>query len=133
MVKLQERLDLTFAAISDQTRRTILRRLRKGPLSVSELAKPFGMSLAAVSKHLKVLERAELIRRKRDGRKFLIDLSVERLEEAEKWVESFREFWESSLDRLEAYVRAENEKAQSDGGGRQVSDAKRTSKGKAKK
>ncbi len=104
MVKLNDRLNATFAALSDGTRRSLLNRLKRGPCTVNELAEPFEISLAAISKHLKVLERANLVRRKRSGRQMIFSLSVKPMSEAEKWLQSYRKFWEASLDRLEDYV-----------------------------
>ena len=104
MVKLNKKLDLTFSALGDETRREILRNLRRGPQTVSQIAEPFDISLAGVSKHLKVLERACLIRREKSGRQFFIHLAAKPLREAEKWIEVYREFWESTLDNLESYV-----------------------------
>ena len=86
MVKLQERLDRTFRALSDQTRRAMLARLRQSPCSVNELAAPFDMSLAAVSKHLKVLEQAQLVSRTRSGRKVIVRLTTRQLGEASQWL-----------------------------------------------
>lgn len=104
MVKYQTQLDNTFAALSDQTRRAILWRLRSGTLTVGELATPFRMSLAAVSKHLKVLEKAKLVRRKRSGRQFLISLNPSPLGAADTWLEQYRNFWDASFDRLNEYI-----------------------------
>lgn len=101
MVKLNNRLNTTFAALADMTRRQILVRLRRGEIGVSELARPFDMSLAAVSKHLNVLEDAKLVKRRKSGREVLVSLSMVRLKEAESWLSDYREFWEKSLDRLE--------------------------------
>lgn len=100
-----DHLSITFGALADPTRRAILARLTKGEASVTELAKPFDMSLPAVSKHLKVLERAGLITRSRDAQWRRARLRAQRLEEAADWVERYREFWEHSLDRLDAHLR----------------------------
>src|SRR5688572_5350086 len=100
----ERRLDLTFAALSDSTRRAILAKLAKGEQSVTELAKPFDMSLPAISKHLEVLERAGLIRRGRDAQWRPCQLEAAPLREASSWVEQYREFWEKSFDRLEDYL-----------------------------
>jgi len=97
-------LDRTFAALADPTRRAILARLASGQASVSELAKPFDMSLAAISKHLKVLERARLISRGRDAQFRPCRLEPRTLKAASDWLESYRIFWEQSLDRLESYL-----------------------------
>jgi DNA-binding transcriptional ArsR family regulator len=98
-------LNATFAALADPTRRAILARLAKGQASVTELAEPFEMSLPAVSKHLKVLERAGLIARGREGQWRPCRLQAGRLKEADEWLEQYRRFWEESLDRLDDYLR----------------------------
>ena len=100
-----DHLSVTFGALADPTRRAILARLAKGEASVTELAKPFDMTLPAVSKHLKVLERAGLITRSRDAQWRRARLRAQRLEEAADWVEGYREFWERSFDRLDAHLR----------------------------
>lgn len=99
-------LSLTFAALADPTRRAMLDQLAKGEASVSELAAPFlhRMSLPAVSKHLKVLERAGLVEKGRDARWRPCRLRVEPLVEAESWMEACRRGWEESFDRLDAYL-----------------------------
>jgi DNA-binding transcriptional ArsR family regulator len=100
-----DRLDLTFAALADPTRRAILARLALGETSVTELAQPFAMSLPAVSKHLKVLERAGLITRGRDAQWRPCRLEADPLKHAAAWLEHYRRYWEQSLDRLEAYLK----------------------------
>src|SRR5438128_6406915 len=100
-----ERLSATFSAIADPTRRAILARLAAGEATVTELAKPFEMTLPAVSKHLKVLEHAGLISRGRDAQWRPARLEADRLREAAKWMERYRIFWEKSLDRLDAHLR----------------------------
>ncbi len=100
----QDRLSLTFAALSDPTRRAILMRLAKGESTVTELARPFEMSLPAITKHLKVLKRAGLITRSRDAQWRPCKLEAQPLHEASAWVEQYRVFWEESLDRLEEYL-----------------------------
>ena len=100
-----DQLSLTFAALADPTRRAILSRLAAGEMSVTELAKPFKISLPAISRHLKVLERAGLIRRGRDAQWRPCRLEAKPLEEASVWVDQYRSLWESSLDRLDDYVR----------------------------
>ena len=97
-------LSLTFAALADPTRRAILARLSQGESSVKELAEPFVMSLPAVSKHLKVLERAGLIARGRDGQKRPCSLRADRLAEAADWLNHTRQAWESRFDRLERFL-----------------------------
>jgi len=100
-----DHLSTTFAALADPTRRAILARLSNGEASVQELAKPFNMTLPAVSKHLKVLERAKLIRRSRSAQWRPCYLEAAPLKEAADWVEQYRRFWEASLDRLGEYLR----------------------------
>ena len=100
-----DRLDATFAALADPTRRAILARLASGETSVTELAEPFEMSLPAVTKHLNVLERAGLIRRGRDAQWRPCRLEAKPLREVSDWVEHYRRFWEQSLDRLDDYLK----------------------------
>ena len=100
-----DRLSSTFAALSDPTRRAILARLALGETSVSELAEPFAMSLPAISKHLKVLERAGLITRGRDAQMRPCKIEVKALKEADDWLEEYRRLWEQRLDRLDDYLR----------------------------
>jgi len=97
-------LSLTFAALADPTRRAILHRLMKGEASVTELAEPFDMSLPAVSKHLKVLERAGLISRGRDAQWRPCQLNAGPLKEVAGWVDHYRKFWKESFDRLDEYL-----------------------------
>jgi DNA-binding transcriptional ArsR family regulator len=99
-----DRLSTTFAALADPTRRAILARLASGEASVMELAEPFAMSLPAISKHLKVLERAGLIARGREAQWRPCRLEAGPLKDAADWLEHYRRFWEQSLDRLEAYL-----------------------------
>ena len=98
-------LDATFAALADPTRRAILARLAGGEASVTDIARPFTMSLPAVSKHLKVLERAGLISRGRDAQWRPCRLKPEPLKEVAHWVEDYRRLWDERLDRLEDYLR----------------------------
>src|ERR1700740_2830749 len=100
-----DQLTETFAALADPTRRAILARLASGEASVTELAEPFKMTLPAISKHLKVLERAGLITRSREEQWRPCRLDAGRLKEAADWVEHYRQFWEESFDRLEDYLR----------------------------
>ena len=100
-----DHLSSTFSALADPTRRAILSRLASGETSVTELAEPFKMSLPAVTKHLKVLERAGLITRSREAQWRPCRLEASRLKEVADWVESYRSFWEQSFDRLEAYLK----------------------------
>ena len=99
------RLDATFAALADPTRRAILARLAGAEVSVTELAEPFAMSLPAVSKHLKVLERAGLITRKRDAQWRPCRLEAAPLKDVADWVNHYRRFWAESLDRLDDYLK----------------------------
>jgi DNA-binding transcriptional ArsR family regulator len=103
-------LDLVFAALADPTRRAILARLSSGVASVTELAQPFDMSLPAISKHLKVLERAGLIARGRDAQWRPCWLEAQPLKDVADWIEHYRVFWEQSFDRLDEYLRELQEK-----------------------
>jgi DNA-binding transcriptional ArsR family regulator len=98
-------LDQTFAALADPTRRAILARLALGKTSVTELAEPFDMSLPAISKHLKVLERAGLVVRGREAQWRPCELDAGPLKQAVDWLETYRRHWEQSFDRLEAHLR----------------------------
>jgi DNA-binding transcriptional ArsR family regulator len=97
-------LNATFAALADPTRRAILSRLAAGQLSVTELAEPFAMSQPAISKHLKVLERAGLVSRGRDAQRRPRQLEAKPLAEATEWLERYREFWEGNYQRLDALL-----------------------------
>jgi DNA-binding transcriptional ArsR family regulator len=99
-----ERLDLTFAALADPTRRAILARLASGEATVTELAEPFEMSLPAVSKHVKVLEHAGLVTRGRAAQWRPCRIEPAALKEVDDWLEEYRRFWEAGLDRLEEYL-----------------------------
>jgi DNA-binding transcriptional ArsR family regulator len=99
-----DRLGITFAALSDPTRRAILTRLTKGEATVNELAEPFRMSLPAVSRHLKVLEHAGLISRSREAQSRPCRLEVKALREVEDWIQQYRRMWEERLDRLDDYL-----------------------------
>jgi DNA-binding transcriptional ArsR family regulator len=99
-------LDAVFSALADPTRRRILARLARGTASVTELAEPFPMTLAAVSKHLRVLERAGLLRRERDGWYHRCHLETRPLEGAESFLAHYRPFWERTLEDLASYVEA---------------------------
>src|SRR3979411_2425931 len=101
-----DRLSATFAALADPTRRAILARLALGETSVTELAKPFEMSMPAVSKHLKVLEHAGLISRSRDAQMRPCKIEAQALKQADDWLEEYRRLWEQRLDRLEDYLKA---------------------------
>src|SRR5687768_8794218 len=98
------RLDATFAALADPTRRAILARLTLGEASVMELAKPFAMSQPAISKHLKVLEKAGLVSRGRDAQRRPCRLEAAPLAEADGWLDAYREFWEDSYERLDGVL-----------------------------
>lgn len=100
----ESNLDTTFAALADPTRRAILARLALGETSVTELAKPFEMSMPAISKHLKVLEKAGLIDRGRDAQTRPARLNPAALKTAAAWIDEYRKFWEESFDRLDAYL-----------------------------
>lgn len=105
MVKYRnDALDATFGALSDPTRRAILDRLSKGEAQVTELAAPFGMSLPAVSKHLRVLENARLISRHVDGRVHRLSLNPGPLKSAQGWIEHYEKFWKEQLSSLETYL-----------------------------
>nr|WP_199313379.1 metalloregulator ArsR/SmtB family transcription factor [Trichocoleus sp. FACHB-6] len=97
-------MSVTFAALADPTRRAILAHLAKGEASVTELAEPFEMSLPAISKHLKVLERAGLITRGREAQWRPCQIKAEPLKDAMDWIEQYRQFWEERLDRLDDYL-----------------------------
>ncbi len=99
-----DQLSTTYAALADPTRRAIVARLAKGSATVNELAKPFEISLPAVSRHLKVLEQARLIRREVEAQKRRCHLRPEALKVASDWIESHRQFWMESLDGLDAYL-----------------------------
>jgi len=100
-----DKLDVIFGALADPTRRAILARLASGEVTVNDLAAPFAMSQPAVSKHLKVLERAGLISRGREAQWRPRTLEAEPLKDAAAWLEQYRRFWEQSLDRLEDHLR----------------------------
>ena len=106
MVKYESsRLDRTFAALADPTRRSILANLAEGERCVTDLAKPHRMSLPAISKHLRVLEKAGLVRRQRRGRVHQLALEAKPMAEAQEWIAEYRKFWEESLDRLDTYLK----------------------------
>ena len=106
MVKCSPRLlDRTFAALADPTRRRILEHLAEGDRCVTDLARPYRMSLPAVSKHLRVLESAGLVRRRRDGRVHRLKLEAKPMQQAQAWIEEYRKFWEESFDRLDEYLK----------------------------
>lgn len=112
MVTNSHQLDLTFAALADPTRRAILARLTEGDSTVGDLASPFEISRPAISKHLRVLERAGLVRRARDGRLSRCGLNASPLREAADWVEQYRQFWERQLDALARYLEEEEKETE---------------------
>ena len=115
MVKYSTTLNRTFAALADPTRRQILAHLARGDQRVTHLAKPHAMSLPAVSKHLRVLEKAGLLRRRRYGRVHEMQLEAKPLQQAAEWVEKYRKFWEGSLDRLAEYLEKTTKQPQKKG------------------
>ena len=106
---VEERLDTTFGALADPTRRGMLANLALGDKSIGELAAPFEMSFAGASKHVKVLEDAGLVARRKQGRIHVISLEARPLEEAERWLRQWERFWNSRLDRLEAAINADKQ------------------------
>ena len=104
MVKYYERLDSTFSALADPTRRAILATLMLGESSITKLAEPYRMSLPAVMKHIRVLEQAGLVAQKKIGRTRHCRLAAEPLKEAEQWISQYRRFWEGTLDALERFL-----------------------------
>ena len=118
MAVATDRLDRTFAALADPTRRAILSRLASGTATVTELAKPFEMTLPAVSKHLKVLQRAGLVARGRERQWRPARLEAGPLKEIAEWAEQYRRFWEESYDRLEEYLDELQARGKEKGNGR---------------
>src|ERR687891_2706320 len=102
-------LDHTLLALADPTRRAILQRLSRGEARVTELARPFDMSLNAVSKHIRILERADLVRRRTAGREHFLSFNRQQLDELATWIETQRAEWNARLDALEALLKAEDE------------------------
>ena len=109
MVTAQANLDQTLLALADPTRRAILQRLSRGEARVTELAQPFDMSLNAVSKHIRILERADLVRRRTAGREHFLSFNRQQLDELATWIETQRAEWTARLDALEALLKAEDE------------------------
>src|SRR3954463_622609 len=107
---VEERLDSTFRALADPTRRGMLANLALGAKSIGELAEPFAMSFAGASKHVKVLEDAGLVARRKIGRTHLISIDAKPLEQAERWLRQWEKFWNVRLDRLQALVEKDAEK-----------------------
>ncbi len=122
MVTIDPQLDLTFAALSDPTRRAILDQLVHGVATVGQLAEPFNVSRPAISKHLRVLERAGLVHRERDGRVSRCGLDASPMKDAADWVDRYRRFWDQQLDQLVQYLESEpeelthNDESKKDGG-----------------
>src|SRR5215467_15923992 len=108
MVTNYGRLDRTFGALSDPIRRGLIARLARGNATVGELARPFRVSRPAISKHLRVLERAGLVRRRREGRASRCALDAAAMRQAAEWIEKYREFWTGRLDALARYVEQSN-------------------------
>ncbi|TMC92881.1 MAG: winged helix-turn-helix transcriptional regulator [Chloroflexi bacterium] len=108
-----QRLDTVFLALSDPTRRAILERLVRGEASGTELARPFSISVPAISKHLRVLENADLILRRKDGRVHRFRLAARSMREAAAWLEQYRQFWETQFDALANYLEATSEEEKS--------------------
>lgn len=109
METAQANLDQTLLALADPTRRAILQRLSRGEARVTELAQPFDMSLNAVSKHIRILERADLVRRRTAGREHFLSFNRQQLDELATWIETQRAEWNARLDALEALLKAEDE------------------------
>jgi len=109
MVTAQANLDETLLALADPTRRAILQRLSRGEARVTELAQPFDISLNAVSKHIRILERADLVRRRTAGREHFLSFNRQQLDELATWIETQRAEWNARLDALEALLKAEDE------------------------
>ena len=107
----QTNLDQTLIALADPTRRAILQRLSRGEARVTELARPFDISLNAVSKHIRILERADLVRRRTAGREHFLSFNRQQLDELAAWIETQRTAWNARLDALEALLKAEDEAA----------------------
>jgi DNA-binding transcriptional ArsR family regulator len=117
-MKADDRLSVVFAALADPTRRAIIAHLADGDATVTELAGPFSISLPAISRHLKVLERAGLISRSRSGQWRSSTLETAPLKEANDWMERYRVFWDASFDRLDAHLRRVQQGRADEGRGR---------------
>ena len=107
MVEYELPLDSIFGSLADPTRRDILSRLQLGQLNISEVAEPYDMSLAAVSKHLKILEQARLIMKRRKGKEHIVSLSPEAMMQAADYFKQYQQMWADRFDRLEAYLEEE--------------------------
>jgi len=112
MTRIDDSLDMTFGALADSTRRAILAKLALGEASVTELAEPFAMSLPAISRHLKVLERAGFISRGREAQWRPCRIEARGLRQVADWMEEYRGIWEARLDRMQSYVEALHAEAQ---------------------
>ncbi len=110
MSRASQSLDATFSALADPTRRAILSRLARGEATVTELARPFRVSLPAISKHLRVLERAGLLRRQRDGRIHRCRIDAKKMKEASEWIGRYQAFWEERFEALSDYLERAGEK-----------------------
>ncbi len=110
MVEYTLNLDSVFASLADPTRRDILRRVSHEELSIGEVAQPYKLSFAAISKHLQVLERANLIRKRRRGKEQLVCLAPQVLKGADEYLEFYRQFWEDKLDALDSYLKESKER-----------------------
>src|SRR3954469_13323166 len=119
-------LSVTFSALADPTRRAILARLALGETAVTELAEPFAMSLPAISKHLKVLERAGLIARGREAQWRPCRITPTALKDVDGWLERYRQFWDQSFDRLDDYLQELQAQEEAEGKARKKSPAKKT-------
>lgn len=111
MVKYDNTLDNVFSALSDPTRRAILTRLSQGEHTVSELAEPFDMSLPAISKHLRILEKSGLIHRRKEGRTHYLSLLASPMQTASEWLQNYRQFWDDSFDALAQLVEEREDSA----------------------
>ena len=112
---VENRLDATFSALAHPTRRVMLASLALGEKSIGELAEPFAMTFAGASKHVKVLEEAGLIARRKKGRTHLISIEAKPLEEAERWLRQWEKFWTTRLNRLEALIERDKHKEKDNG------------------
>lgn len=108
MVEYALQLDFTFHSLSDPIRRDILRRLLRQEFSVGELAKKYDVSFAAISKHIKVLERAKLVQKRREGKKYMVAIVPETLHEADEYLQQYQQVWQSRHDKLNALLKKEN-------------------------
>ena len=109
-----DQMDAVFSALADSTRRGMVAQLSGGPASIGELGRPYPITKPAVTKHVKILERAGLVERQKDGRVHRCTLNKEPLKKAEKWIEQQRKFWEASLDSLADYLNQQTEKENND-------------------